>query len=60
MRETLPALVALVRFLSGVEARVFDEMVFVFEGLLTDLTLVRTLPCRDTTHRRRTVSARKT
>lgn len=49
MREAFAALVALVGFLSGVQARVLNEMVFVFEGLLTDLTLVRTFACRDKT-----------
>lgn len=44
--EAFPTLVALVRFLSWVQPRVFDQVMLVFEGLLTDVTLVRTLPCR--------------
>lgn len=52
MREPLPALVALVRFLPRVQSGVLDEMVFVFEGFLADLALVRPLACRDTKQRK--------
>lgn len=52
MGEALAALVTLVGFLSGVQARMLNEVVLVLEGLLTDLTLVRTLPCRQITDSR--------
>ena len=45
VREALAALVALVGLLARVQARVLDEVVLVFERLLTDLALVRTLAC---------------
>lgn len=53
MREPLPALVALVRFLPRVQSGVLDEMVFVFEGFLADLALVRPLACGDTKQRKK-------
>lgn len=48
MGEPLPTLVALVRLLPRVQSGVLDEMVFVFEGFLADLALVRPLACGDT------------
>lgn len=47
MGEAFAALVALVRLLPGVEPHVFDQVVFVFEGLGADAALVRSLPCRE-------------
>lgn len=48
MREPLSTFVALVGFLTRVQSGVLDEMVFVFERLLADLTLVRSLACVNT------------
>lgn len=47
MGETLATLVALVRLLPRVEPHMFDQVVFVFEGLAADAALVRSLPCRE-------------
>jgi len=44
--EALPALVALVGFLPGVQPRVLDQVVLVLEGLLADGALVGAFPYR--------------
>lgn len=43
MREALAAFVTLVGLLARVQPRVLDQVVFVFERFLTDLTLVWSL-----------------
>ena len=48
MREALATLVTLVWLFSRVQARVLDEVVLMFEGLLTDRALVWSLSCGDT------------
>ncbi len=54
--EALAALVALVRLLPRMEPHVFNQVVFVFEGLAADATLMGSLPCRE---RENNVSPRK-
>lgn len=48
MGEALTALVTLIRLLPRMQPHVFNQVVFVFEGLGTDATLMRSLPCRET------------
>lgn len=48
MREALATLVTLIGLLSRVQPAVFNQMVFMFEGLVADLALMRSLACNDT------------
>lgn len=59
MGEALAALVTLVRLLPRVEPHVFDQVVFVFEGLAADAALVRSLPCRERQNKYKSTYLRK-